>query len=195
MSTADSFKVEIGCYKFLRLAAEQFPANFDQFGKTALQKSFYLMQELYGLGTGYDYEFYNYGTFSQDLAADLSTAEALGIVEIKGHSPAGVDIRAGGADLDEWSSVEFPLPEGSSEAISQFKTHYLQTNRREMELDSTVVYVDRDLVRKGTPVNLNRFIDIVISVKSHFSRDEVNDSVQKIRDRGFVLNGLLPPEA
>ena len=42
-----------------------------QFGKTALQKLFYILQEVYRVPLGYDYTLYNYGPYSEELADDL----------------------------------------------------------------------------------------------------------------------------
>src|SRR5215212_7308774 len=72
--------------------AEAF-AKEGQFGKTALQKSVYLVQELYGLDLGYRFGLHTYGPFCSELLSDLDFAEALDLVEIKRNSEGdGFDI-------------------------------------------------------------------------------------------------------
>ena len=49
-----------------------------QFGKTALMKLLYLLQEAYGVSTGYRYSFYTYGPYSQEVARRPGYHETLG---------------------------------------------------------------------------------------------------------------------
>ena len=68
-----------------------------QFGKTALMKLLYLLQEAYGVSTGYRYSFYTYGPYSQEVAADLDITRLLGGVNVEffGENPSGYQITPG----------------------------------------------------------------------------------------------------
>lgn len=53
-----------------------------RFGKTALQKFIYLLQELYNVKIGYDFSLYTYGPFSSELLSDLDFVESLNGVDV-----------------------------------------------------------------------------------------------------------------
>src|SRR2546429_4005979 len=64
------------------------------FGKTALQKLVYFLQELYGIDVGYRFRPYNYGPFDSTLLAELDAVTGLDGVIIE-SLPMGTRILPG----------------------------------------------------------------------------------------------------
>jgi len=50
-------------------------------GKTRLQKTFYFL-ELYGLGSGLDFQYHHYGPYSEDLSLGVDDAVALDVLSL-----------------------------------------------------------------------------------------------------------------
>ena len=62
------------------------------FGKTALQKLVYILQEAFDVDCGYDFQLYTHGPFTSQLLADLDLAESFGAVTSKSTCGAQGDM-------------------------------------------------------------------------------------------------------
>ena len=90
-----------------------------QFGKTALMKLLYLLQEAYGVATGYRYSFYTYGPYSPEVTADLDITRLLGGVDVEflADDPGGYQI----------------TPGRQSEGILSSGKGYIDANRHQLD--------------------------------------------------------------
>src|SRR5450759_734982 len=78
-----------------------------QFGKTALEKLVYFLQEVYAVDCGYDFELYSYGPYSAQLLSDLDMVKGFGAVAVE-RTSAGYDIKpAAEADAVRARAKEF----------------------------------------------------------------------------------------
>lgn len=77
--------LETPYYRFALIAklAQMCIAGNRMLGRTALQKYVYLLQELFGVDCGYDFQLYTYGPFCSELLSDLESATTASVVSYK----------------------------------------------------------------------------------------------------------------
>ncbi|HTT84225.1 MAG TPA: hypothetical protein VMF67_12140 [Rhizomicrobium sp.] len=158
------------------------------FGRKALQKVFYLLQELAGIPLGYRYRFYTYGVYSFELASTLATVENLkGVV-------ANYDPAFGAYELGRGEKAEALEAKGHAflaefgEQIDRIVALARGKTGKILELISTIVFValNEDL---GGVADEQRLLERVAELKPKFSTTQILDQVQELR-----LRGCLPSE-
>ena len=70
-------------YALIAELTQRLEGKSSQFGKTSLQKMIYLLQELSGVTTNYQFSLYTHGPFTGQLLGDLDLVEALGAVRVQ----------------------------------------------------------------------------------------------------------------
>jgi hypothetical protein len=58
---------------------------------------------------------------------------------------------------------------------------------RDLELRSTIVFVDRDAQKKKRNLTRKEFIQEVQSVKPHFPNTEIQSALAELEDKGYVV--------
>lgn len=148
-------------------------------GRTAVMKLCYFLQTLRNVPLGYRFTLYSYGPFDSSVLSDLSTAEALGgldstlVLYSGGYgyeiSPAALSrsvkklasgfLKKYGADL-AW-------------VVEQFATF----GSADLELLSTIVYVDREFATTNERLTLDALAEKVREVKPHFEEGRIRRKV------------------
>jgi len=167
--------------------AEHSPGNW--IGRTALMKLCYFLQVLRDVPLGYNFSLYSYGPFDSSVLSDLGDAEALGIIEetplqtgygyrIKNvvsdedlKELAGGFLKEHKADID-WVTQEFGMKSAS-----------------DAELDSTIIYVDREASEAGVQLSEDNLVQKVRDVKPHFDDNKIRKHVQYLK-QGELLVAL-----
>lgn len=159
-----------------------------RFGKTALQKFIYLLQELYNIQAGYDFSLYTYGPFSSELLSDLDFVESLNGVEVYFIPEIqGYEISPGKAN----ESVRAKAPdflENASEKLDRIIEDFGHCTAKDLELRSTIIFVNRDLKRKGQTYVRNELINLVQDIKPHFSKYEIDGALSELEEKGYILS-------
>jgi len=158
-----------------------------QFGKTALQKIVYLLQELYNVKCGYDFSLYAYGPFSKELLNDLDLVEALGGVEVQYviSGTGGYHIEPG--KKNDWireKARDFLDAHGS--AFDKVIDEFGSLGARELELRATIVYADRSLQRAGQNPSRQEFISLIKQLKPLFGIEAIEEALGDLEKKGFV---------
>ena len=183
----EDFKVPWHRYSVIPHLAHELREASPQFGKTALQKMVYLLQEVNDVPLGYRFSLYNYGPYAQELASDLALVEALGAVKVTyvEEDPGGYEITDGpnSARIRERGG-EF-LAEHKSKidhAISSFG----HLRARVLELYTTAIFVAHSLSQGGNPPTIKKTIDSVYDLKPYFALEEIHNVVDELRLRGII---------
>ncbi|HKM17125.1 MAG TPA: restriction endonuclease [Limnochordia bacterium] len=164
-----------------------------QFGKTAMQKMVYLLQAVYEVEFGYNYNFYTYGPYSADLSRDLKIIEHHGGIEINyvNSETRGFRIKQGANHTQFAEKAASSIRRAKSKmdaAISEFGEY----NARELELRSTIIYAERDLRENGESLSLNRFVELVYNLKPHFEPDYIVEVIGELEKKGFISINRRP---
>jgi hypothetical protein len=151
-------------------------------GRTALMKFCYLLQTVRGVPLGYRFTLYSYGPFDSGVLSDLGTAETLEAVKssvvrypggygyrIKKGERADATVETGVSLLREHkSSIDWVLAEFGSHSSS------------DLELESTIVFVDREAGRKTEKLSIPELAQRVNDVKPHFPKDYIVEKATEL---------------
>lgn len=157
-------------------------------GRTALMKFCYLLQTVRGVPLGYRFTLYSYGPFDSSVLSDLSTAENLQAVQSNlTFYPGGY-----GYQIRKGKSGDSILKEGAQFlenyrgdidwVLEQFGTH----GSADLELESTIVYVDREAARKAERLSADQLTQRVRDVKPHFTEDYIREKVAALGEQGLL---------
>jgi hypothetical protein len=157
-------------------------------GRTALMKFCYLLQTVRGVPLGYRFTLYSYGPFDSSVLSDLSTAESLRAVQSSlTFYPGGY-----GYQISKGDSGDTVLRNGAEflkkhrkdidRVLDQFGSH----GSADLELESTIVYVDREAARKPEYLSADELAQRVRDVKPHFKEGYIRDKVTMLREQGLL---------
>lgn len=167
--------------------AEKYPGG--SFGRTAVMKLCYFLQTLCRVPLGYHFTLYSYGPFDSDVLSDLDYAEELGAITSEvvhftsgayGYriSPtnragplkdkAAIFLREHAKDLD-WVIAEFG-----------------NMSSAELELASTIVYADREVLRRGSRQTMTELVLRVRDVKPHFTHVQIQRLAGQFAEKKFL---------
>lgn len=177
-------------YALIAKLAQSLQNKSPQFGKTALQKMVYLFQEIYKIDCGYSFDLYTYGPFASQLLNDLDFTEHIGGVKV-----SRVDASLGGYEITPGEEEEYILKKAESfinnsdvkEKLVQLIEDFGRFNAAELELRSTIVYVDRDLQRNGSRQGVEEVVQLVKGLKPKFSTDEIRLALEELKNKRFIL--------
>lgn len=161
--------------------------NFrQQFGKTALEKLIYLLQEIFDVPIGYQYSLYFHGPFSSGLLDDLDYLDYLGGVKvITEHLSNGYDILPSDkADLIKEKAQDFLVRYQTK--IEELLKIFGSLRVKDLELCSTIVFVDRDLKGSGRSIAKSDFVKEIKGIKPHFSNEEIEKKINDLENLGYI---------
>ncbi len=157
-------------------------------GRTAIMKLAYFLQVLKKVPLGYDFRLYIYGPFDSDVLDDLSYARIFGavkertIIQSEGYR---YEIKPGkrSAHVQEKSQKWL---EQHVEAIDWVIQEFGNLTASDLELWSTIVFVDRENQKEGKKVSLEELAKQVRGIKPWFKQSYVLNRCRKAVDKGFL---------
>jgi uncharacterized protein YwgA len=163
-------------------------------GRTAIVKLAYLLQTRRHVPLGYDFRLHTYGPYDADVLNDLASAQTLGAVQVKtllypvGY---GYEVRPGVA-ADTVKDRGRELLTRYQEEIDWVLREFGSRTAADLELISTIVYVDRELASPGEAVAIEELARRVREVKPHFAEAYVLATIKGIQEKELLLS--LPVE-
>jgi len=168
--------------------AERHPDRY--IGRTALMKYLYFLQTLRGVPLGYDFSMYSYGPFDAEVLSQLGTAESLNLVTSTPVSFAGgygYQIKSSSAaEMFKKQSGDFLS--GIDGDLNWLIAEFGSMNSAELELASTIVYVDREFQEHGAPEDRAGLIGLVNEIKPHFKREQVERMFDLLHAKGILVS-------
>jgi uncharacterized protein YwgA len=154
-------------------------------GRTALMKMMYFLQELHGAPLGYDFRLYTYGPFDSEVLSDLGTATSLNTV----NERTVIHSRGYGYEITPGTSAQ-PLSaelerrnRDLAKQVDSVVAEFGDFSAGELELRSTILYVDRELSQSGTKTTAKDIAERVRQIKPHFDDatilDRLSDMLKK----------------
>src|SRR5882762_2165874 len=180
----------LGIYRarlnLIRTLAEK--STTGQMGRTALMKYMYFLQTLREVPLEYHFSMYSYGPFDSDVLSDLSSAEALGLV-----SATFVAYTGGYGYKITPTASQTDTPKETSQFLSRIQpdidwlfSQFGSLTSGQLELASTVVYVDREFAEASQNNQQDEIIRRVQAIKPHFTADQVRKSFENLLDKGIL---------
>jgi uncharacterized protein len=178
-------------FAMIAVLAEKIP--FGRIGRTALMKFTYFLQELRGVPLGYDFTLYAYGPFDAAVLDDLAYAQALDAVKVRivyYPNGYGYEIRPGRAAKEVKESARGFLADHQDE-IDWVIREFGSLTAAELELASTMVYVDREALRSSQRLTLTELVRQVLAVKPRFTEDQAYAQARSLLEKG-LLQSIQP---
>src|SRR5947209_18982152 len=168
------------CLALIPILIESSPNR--QIGRTALMKFMYFLQTLRQVPLGYRFTLYSYGPFDSNVLFDLSVAESLRAVASKTVLySGGYGYEISTDEKSEW------LTRRAQEFVNRYEKDVRWVMKKfgkltsaQLELVSTIIYVDRQASEKGNKESLKSIVRQVHEVKPHFSEAEIVGFVQML---------------
>lgn len=157
-------------------------------GRTAVMKLFYLLSAIRGVSVGYHFTLYAYGPFDSAVLEDIDYAARLGAVGVrtkiypKGY---GYEIEAG-ENVESARRFDEEFVANHRRDIEWTIREFGSATAAELELISTIVYVDREWRESGEQPNGRELAGRVQEIKQHFARHMVERKVENLRRRGML---------
>ncbi|MFH0822091.1 MAG: hypothetical protein V2B18_05020 [Pseudomonadota bacterium] len=174
-------------YALIAELARRLEDKSPQFGKTSLQKMIYLLQELGGIPADYRFSLYTHGPFTAQLLGDLDLVEALGAVKVN-YVTSGY----GGYQISPDREFE-PIRDKASEflhankaAIERLVDEFGAFSAKDLELRSTIVFLDRNVKRSKKDLDRGNFIGLVKKVKPRFTEDAIAEALEELEKKNYV---------
>ncbi|MBI3979121.1 MAG: hypothetical protein HY331_13130 [Chloroflexi bacterium] len=170
----------IGLISYL---ADRMKGTSPQFGKTALVKVVYILQEHKGVPCDYQFSLYNHGPFSSQILSDLDYADFIGVVDVVyRESGYGGYVIEPGEEASVAQGRARAFLEQHREAISSVTDQFGRCSAKELELRATTLYVQKDASQRNAPLTLEQLARQVRLIKPQFSDREVLAAIGKLED-------------
>lgn len=160
-------------------------------GRTQIMKLCYFLQEMKGIPLGYDFRLFNYGPFDSEVLSDLSSACGLDIVDEKTvlySRGYGYSITPGNRADRQSRGLE-----DNDAALAAEVDRIVQElggfGAAELELRSTVLFVDREWSQAGNATTEQQLVERVREIKPHFPESTIRERVQEMAAKAW-LNSL-----
>jgi len=148
----------------------------------------YFLQTLKQVPLGYDFSLYTYGPFAAAILDDLAYTQRLGAVEervICNPNGYGYEITAGcAADEVKGRSQDFLTQYG--ECIDWVVREFGGLRAGDLELASTMVYVDQEARQKGEAISLPALVERVLEIKPRFTQDKATELAEDLVQKQFL---------
>lgn len=187
-------KIEMPWYKYGLISelSEALLGKSPQFGKTALEKLIYLIQEIGGVDLGYEYRLYTYGPFCAEVLDDLDFTEHIGGVSVN-----YVESGKGGYNI---------IPADKSKELIERSNDFLEKCRasidsiingfgglyaKDLELITTIIYMDRNAALSYQLLSVERLAQLVYDIKPHFLLSTIQEKVAELIEKRFLKSVKL----
>jgi uncharacterized protein YwgA len=154
--------------------------NSFQFGKTALQKIIYILEEVFNVPCGYNFSLYTYGPFSSELAGDLDYLASLKGVSVSWANSGGYHI-APGAEADYFIKKAEKFLEKNMNEIDRVLNYFGEMNAKDLELRATIIFVFKNGKKKD-----EELVKEVSQIKPYFSIDQIRNAVDELKEKDFL---------
>lgn len=158
------------------------------FGRTALMKYCYFLQELRGVPLGYRFSLYSYGPFDSDVLTDLGIVESLDAVKSTiEYFPGGY-----GYKIEPGMRAARLLELGSSfiadhqKDLEWLKAEFGGWSPGDLELASTLVYSDREADERGISLTIEQLAKRVNELKPRYQLSKIEDLAVRLHESGFL---------
>jgi len=152
-------------------------------GRTALMKLAYFAQELQGIPLGYNFTLYSYGPFDSSVLTDLDIAQNMTAVDVSvKHHALGYGYQI--TPRPDWKPNK-EIAKYSGE-IDEIVNRFGRLKPSELELLSTLIYVDRDAREKNRRLTFDRLTEDTHEIKPHFSKSAIRTAAEQLAGENLL---------
>ncbi len=157
-------------------------------GRTALMKCLFFLKVLKNVPMPYTFGLYTYGPFDSDVLDDLQYAQALGAVEgtlVEYYTARGYEYQKG-PKLREIEKQAREFISRYQESIDWVLKEFGKRSAIDLEMASTIVYIDRVTRGKKAKATIADLAKQVREVKPHLSLDTIEKEARALKNKGLL---------
>lgn len=157
-------------------------------GRTALMKLLYFLKVLKRVPVDYNFRFYTYGPFDSSVLEDLNYAEALNAVKstlTQFHTGYGYTLEAG-HESDEVKMLSPDFLKRYSDEIGSIIKDFASKSAKELELLSTLVFIDRDCHESDIDLNIKTLAKKLCEVKPRSDMNSALRGAEELLNSGYL---------
>lgn len=159
-----------------------------QLGRIALMKCLFFLKVVKHVPLPYSFGLYTYGPFDSDVLDDLQYAEALGAVEgtlVEYPRARGYEYRSG-PKLEEIEKQAHEFLSQHEESIDWVLNEFGNRSAIDLEMASTLVYIDRVTHGKKAKATIADLAKKVHAVKPHLALDTIEGEARSLKEKGLL---------
>ncbi|ATW28760.1 hypothetical protein DCMF_20030 [Candidatus Formimonas warabiya] len=142
-----------------------------QFGKTAVMKYLFILQEVFKVPCGYSFSLYTYGPYCADVLSDLDYTEAIDGVKIY-NIGSGYSIEPS-QKAEEYIKKAKDFLNKNEGSINEVMELFSKMTARDLELRSTIIYIYKNYLSNRWEISSTDIAADVRELKPHFTFEEV----------------------
>ena len=154
-------------------------------GKTAVMKVLFILQEVKGIQTGYDFSIYTYGPYSSEVMEEIDqlvSSDLISCMMYPSHTYIGYKLT-----LQEKGKAMMPcLSDIESNAMTDVIQFEKDKSAKDLELYSTIIYVDRLFKKNSWEFAIEDLAQKVHEIKPHFTIRRIQEAYQQFSSISYV---------
>lgn len=158
-------------------------------GKTGMMKFLYLLQTIYKVPLGYEFEIYTYGPYCQTVMSDIEYAEFADCIQVKPitylSGLSGYSINAKQTDNKVLENTTDIIREYSRQ-IDEVIDSFSEKSAKELELYSTIVFVTSSFYQNSWGKEKVDICKTVKGIKPHFSDEIISEAYDDLDIHKFL---------
>ena len=153
----------------------------ENLGKTAVMKITFILQKIFGMKLGYNFNIYTYGPYAADVTEDLEALIYDNYVDANMSNYK--NSKAYRLTIKEFGkSAIGVLDPKDEENIKKVLDIFGGKNAKELELDSTIIYVKNQWNEEMYGV-----IKDVREIKPHFTEEEIESAYRQLEKNKMLV--------
>ena len=143
-----------------------------ELGKTAVMKMVFILQYVYKMKLGYSFDIYTYGPYTAEVSDDLDSLICGRFIDAETY-PYNNTLCYVFTANKKLKDLKSTLSPDDEQKISTVLKLFGDKKAKELELDSTIIYMKNSYVKNGWGDTKADIIKDVNEIKPHFSLDNI----------------------
>jgi len=156
-------------------------------GKTSVMKMMFILQQVFGMKMGYNFNIYTYGPYAAEVTDDLETLiynDFVGadIYEYNNYMAYRLSITDHGRGLLDVLSLD------DEQKITKVLSLFGDKKVKELELDTTIIYAKNIYIKNCWDEKKEDIVDYVHEIKPHFTFETIQNAYEKLENEGMLTS-------
>lgn len=166
--------------------SKEFELSTTQFGKTAVMKYLFILQEVFKVPFEYEFSLYTYGPYCADVLSDLDYSEAIDAVKLYNvcSGTGGYCIRPS-TKTEEYISKSDSFLKDYDKEIKEVISLFGKMTARDLELRSTIIYMYKNYINNSWAISSDEIASDVNQIKPHFTNEEILSAYDQLEAMGI----------
>ena len=154
-------------------------------GKTAVMKTIFMLQQVKHIDLGCEFSIYTYGPYNADVMEDIDELVSDGLLSSNIYfykDYIGYTLSA----TDSGAKAVPNLKDEDTSALKEILDFVSRKNAKDLELYSTIIYVEDWYLKNKKPNDMTAIIKKVHELKPHFSEEVIQKAYTCLSDANFL---------